>query len=152
MRPVAHPRVVVARGSHNVKSSVRAVVFAPDESRYEWVQRELVQEEIVIQTGRGVSHIIAALVDDPPPRPQILVVDFDALGPGEIMELHTVREHGWTGTIFALGKVPVGIRKSLRIEQTLATLVDNALRLAVAEIGFDRQTRRLPIVPPPATP
>ena len=145
MRPVAHPHVVFAKGSRSVTSSVRAVVYAPDDSRYEWVHRELSHEEIVIQVGRGVSHIIAALVDDPAPRPQILVVDFDALGPGEIMELHSVRERGWTGTIFALGKVPIGIRKSLRIEQVLATLVDNALRLAVAEIGFDKQTRRLPV-------
>jgi hypothetical protein len=150
MRPVAHPRVIFAKGSRAVTSSVRAVVYAPDETRYDWVHRELAHEEIVIQVGRGVSHIIAALVDDPAPRPQILVIDFDAIGPGEIMELHTVRERGWTGTIFALGKVPIGIRKSLRIEQVLATLVDNALRLAVAEIGFDKQTRRLPVMAPTA--
>jgi hypothetical protein len=141
-----HPHVVFAKGMRVVKSSIRAVVYAPDEARYDWVHRELSHEEIVIQVGRGISHIIAALVDDPPPRPQILVIDFDAIGPGEIMELHTIRERGWTGTIFALGKVPIGIRKSLKIEQVLATLVDNALRLAVAEIGFDKQTRRLPVL------
>lgn len=148
MRPVAHPRVVFAKGMRSVKSSVRAVVYAPDEERYEWVRRELAHDDIMIQVGRGISHIISALVDDPPPRPQILVVDFDAIGPGEIMELHAIRERGWTGTIFALGKVPVGIRKSLRIEQVLATLVDNSLRLAVAEIGFENQTRRLPVLTP----
>ena len=127
-----------------MKSLVRAVIYAPVEARAEWIERELRGEEIVIQIGRGVTDIISALTEDPPPRPQILVVDFDALGPGEILELHTIRDQGWTGTIFAIGKVPVGIRKSLRIEQVLSQR-DNSLRNAVSEIGFDAQTRRLPI-------
>jgi hypothetical protein len=99
----------------------------------------------MIQTGRGIAHVIAALVVDPAPRPQILVIDFDALHPAEILELHTIRDQGWCGTIFALGKVPVALRKSLRIEQVLDTQRENALRSAVGDVGFDAQTRRLPI-------
>jgi len=146
MRPNPHPRVVFAKGTRVVKNAVRAVVYSPNEARAEWVERELAHEELMIQICRGVREIIAALVDDPAPRPQILVVDFDALDPGAILELHSIRERGWTGTVFALGKVPVGIRKSLHIEQVLATLVDNTLRIAVAEIGFEKQTRRLPVL------
>lgn len=128
-----------------MKSMVRAVVYAPVEARAEWVERELHGEEIVIQIGRGVADVISALTDDPPPRPQILVVDFDAIHPGEILELHAVRERGWTGMIFALGNVPPDLRRSLRIEEVLTKLRDNALRGAVSEVGFDAQTRRLPI-------
>ena len=129
------------------KHAVHAMVYAPTAARAEWIVAELAREDIAIQTGRGITEVISALVDEPPPRPQVLVVDFDALGPGELLELHTIRDQGWCGTIFAIGKVPVGIRKSLRIEQVL-TQRDNALRDAVSEIGFDAKTRRLPIFAP----
>ena len=128
-----------------MKSSVRAVVYAPVASRSAWVEGELVREEIVIQTARTITEVIAALVDDPAPRPQILVIDFDAMSAAEVLELHSIRDRGWFGTIFAIGRVPIGLRKSLRIEQVLGSLVDNALRVAVSEVGFDAQTRRLPI-------
>jgi hypothetical protein len=125
---------------------VRAVVYAPVATRRQWAERELIGEEIVTRIGRSITEVIAMLVDEPAPRPQILVVDFDSLHPGEILELHAIRDRGWTGTIFALGKVPHELRKSLRIEQVLGKLVDNALRVAVSDVGFDAQTRRLPIV------
>ena len=128
-----------------MKPAVRAIVFAPVAKRSEWIERELVREEIMIQTARSIVEVIAAVVDDPPPRPQILVVDFDSISAAEVLELHSIRERGWFGTIFALGKVPVELRKSLRIEQVLGSLVDNSLRVAVSEVGFDAQTRRLPI-------
>jgi len=145
MRPNPHPRVVFAKGTTSMKPAVRAIVFAPVAKRSEWIERELVREEIMIQTARSIVEVIAAVVDDPPPRPQILVVDFDSISAAEVLELHSIRERGWFGTIFALGKVPVELRKSLRIEQVLGSLVDNSLRVAVSEVGFDAQTRRLPI-------
>ena len=145
MRSNRHPRVVFAKGTRAVRNLVRAVVYAPAASRADWVERELMREEIVIQTARGVTEVIAALVDDPAPRPQILIVDFDALSAAEVLELHAIRDRAWFGTIFAIGKVPVGLRKSLRIEHVLGSLVDNTLRRAVSEVGFDAQTRRLPI-------
>jgi hypothetical protein len=145
MRSNPHPRLVFAKGTRVAKNAVRAVVYAPGESRAKWIEHELEHEEILIQVGRGIREVIASLVDDPPPRPQILVIDFDAIPAGELLELHSVRERGWTGTIFAIGKVPVSIRKSLRIEQVLSTRVESALRVAVTEVGFDTQTRRLPI-------
>jgi hypothetical protein len=120
-------------------------VYAPEADRADWIERELRHEDIMIQIGRGITDVIASLVDDPAPRPQILVIDFDAMHPGEVLELHSIRERGWTGTIFAIGKVPVGIRKSLRIEQVLGVLVDSSLRIAVTDVGFDAKTRRLPI-------
>ena len=126
------------------KALVHAIVFAPVEERAEWIERELTSEEIVVQTGRSVRDVIAALVEDPAPRPQILVIDLDALDPGQVLELHSIREQGWCGTIFALGKVPPELRRSLRVELVPA-MVDNVLRLAIAELGFDAKTRKLPI-------
>jgi hypothetical protein len=137
--------VVFAKGTHTIKSFVRAVVYAPIASRADWIERELDSEEIVVEHARNVRDIVNLVLQEGLPRPQILVVDFDALTGAEVLELHAIRERGWFGTIFAIGKVPVALRKSLRIEQVLATLVDNALRGAIAEVGFDATTRRLPI-------
>jgi hypothetical protein len=145
MRSNPHPRIVFGKGSTRVAvKTIRAVVYAPSPERATWIEGELAREDIMIQNSRGIAHVISALTEDPTPRPQILVIDFDALDPGEVLELHTIREQGWFGTIFALGKVPVGIRKSLRIEQVLDTLRENALRAAVSDVSFDAKTRRLP--------
>ncbi|MBA3503996.1 MAG: hypothetical protein M4D80_23535 [Myxococcota bacterium] len=144
MRSNPHPRLVIAKDTG--LATVRAVVYAPGSGRAEWIERELEHDEILLQIGRSITEVIASLVDDPPPRPQILVIDFDVLPAGELLELHSVRERGWTGTIFAIGKVPVSIRKSLRIEQVLSTPVDYALRGAVTDVAFDAKTRRLPII------
>jgi hypothetical protein len=140
MRSNPHPRIVFGRGTTRVvsKSAVRAVVYAPAADRAAWIEQELVPEDISIQMGRGIADVISALLDEPAPRPQILVIDFDALPAAEILELHTIRDQGWCGTIFALGK-------SLRIEQVLDTHRENALRAAVGDVGFDAKTRRLPI-------
>lgn len=133
----SHPRVVLGKGTR-----FRAVVYAPIGSRSAWIEKELAREEIAIETAFDVADVIECVLDS---RPQIVVLDFDALTRAEILDLHRIRERSWFGTIFAIGKVPVGLRKSLRIEQVLPSLVDNSLRTAVAEIGFDAQTRRLPI-------
>jgi hypothetical protein len=142
-----HPQIALCRKTTRdiAKNAVCAVVYAPESERATWITKELEREDISIQTTRGVSEVIAALIDEPAPRPQILVIDFDALHPAELLELHTVRDQGWCGTIFALGKVPVGLRKSLRIEQVIDTQRENALRNAVGDVGFDAKTRRLPI-------
>ena len=146
MRPNPHPRVIFAKGTRSVsKTAVLAVVFAPEARTAAWIERELAREEIVVQTARTVTEVIAAVVDDPPPRPQIVIIDFDSLDAGAIVELHAIRERGWFGTILAIGKVHAGFRKSLRIDQVLGQ-VDNSLRAAIASVDFDAQTRRLPIL------
>jgi len=109
-------------------------------------ERELAGDDVVIQVARNLAHVIAAVIDDPPPRPQILVIDLDTVTAGELLELHTIRESAWFGTIFAIGKVPAELRKSLHIQQVIGSLVEGALRRAVSEIGFNTQTRQLPVI------
>lgn len=146
MHPNQHPRVVYGKAARG-KPAVRVVVYAPVSSRAAWIEKELTGDDFVMQVCRSVRDVIAALVDDPVPRPQVLVVDFDALDAGEVLELHSARDRGWCGTIFAVGRVPMTLRRSLHIEQVLGVLVDNALRLAVADVGFDAATRRVPVLP-----
>lgn len=119
---MSHSRIVRARGTPGMKVSgevMRAMVYSPDAEREEWIYTELAREHIVVQTARSVDVVVAALVDDPPPRPQILIADFDQITAGELLHLHSVRTQGWFGHIIALGKVPLALRTSLRIDRVL---------------------------------
>jgi hypothetical protein len=54
-------------------------------------------EPLTLQLARSVKQVVSALVEDPPSRAAILIADFDAIAPGDVMELHTIRERGWFG-------------------------------------------------------
>ncbi len=123
------------------------MVHAACSHRSLWIEKELGRANAVMQIGRHVEHVVSALIEDPPPRPQVLVVDFDAIKPIELLQLHSVREHGWCGRIIGLGVVPPALRASLGIERVLNTPFDaDRLRDAVAEIGFEAQTRAIPVM------
>jgi len=149
----SHPRVY-ARGTspQTAVSSglkLRVIVHAANDQRTEWVENELSRANALIQYGRTVDNIVAALTEDPPPRPQVLVVDFDAIAPADLFHLHAIRELGWCGRIIGLGVVPNPLRTSLGIERVLNTpLRTHTLRDAVCELetGFDAMTTRIPVV------
>lgn len=123
------------------------MVHAANAHRSLWVEKELGRVNAVIQLGRHVEHVVSALIEDPPPRPQVLVVDFDAISSVDLLQLHAIREHGWCGRIIGLGVVPPPLRASLGIERVLNTPFDaNSLRDAIAEIRFDAQTKAIPVM------
>lgn len=123
------------------------LVHAASSHRALWVEKELGRLDAVLQIGRHVAHIVSALVEDPPPRPQVLVVDFDAMSAIDVMQLHAIREHGWCGRIIGLGVVPPPLRASLGIERVLNTPFDsNSLRDAVVEIDFEKKTQAIPVM------
>ncbi len=141
----SHPRVYPQQPSSAPR--VRVMVHAARAHRAAWVEKELGRLNAVIQIGHHVEHVVSALIEDPPPRPQVLVVDFDAIEPIELLQLHAVREHGWCGRIIGLGVVPPALRASLGIERVLNTPFDaDTLRDAVAEIGFEAQTKAIPVL------
>src|SRR5881394_328234 len=77
-----------------------AVCYAPDDVIASWVEDELAQDASArIQIARSMSAVIQALIHDPTPRPRVLIVDVDALDPGELMELHSLRQLGWFGSL-----------------------------------------------------
>ena len=122
------------------------LVYAPSPSRATWVETELEHKEVMVQIGFSIEHVVSALVEDPPPRPQILVADFDDMNPGEVMHLHVLREQGWFGRIIALGSLPPALRTSLGIECVIdAPFVRDSLRDAITSDGFVNQTTKLPI-------
>ncbi|HEY4179763.1 MAG TPA: hypothetical protein VGM90_23135 [Kofleriaceae bacterium] len=139
---------VFARGTRESVKMVeptRVVVFAPTESLTKWIDAELVATGNLVQSARSMSAVVSSLVDDPTPRPQVLVLDVDGTQPGDLMYLHLVRERGWCGRIIGLGMVPPALRLSLGIERVLNTpYAQGTLRHAIDDIGFSNTTRRIP--------
>jgi len=150
MATPVHPRVQT-RVSRDTRAGagpqLRILVYTPSESRASWVEAELAVDTVMVQIGHSVEHVVSALVEDPPPRPQVLVADFDALEPGELMHLHVLREQGWFGRIVALGDVPATLRSSLSIEHVIdAPFANGALRDMIASSRYSNCTAKLPIL------
>lgn len=126
-------------------TTVRAIVYVVDPARREWVEEELVEEPITLQIARTAEQIVSALIDDPPPRAQILIVDVDSASPVDLLQLHQVRERGWFGAIVALGAVPAPLRSSLSIAHVLAPpFRRHMLRNTIARTGIALPTTRMP--------
>jgi len=139
---------ILARGTRRNLSTpaVRVVMFAPNPQRASWIESELDRPTVVRQIARTVEQIVCALIEDPTPRPQVLVVDLDAVTPGDLLYLHIVRERGWCGRIIGLGVVPPALRASLGIERVLNTpFVRDSLADAIQEIGFHATTKKIPV-------
>ena len=144
-----HPNTF-ARGTRTTTQrrdpALRVIVYAPAEQRAAWIDSELGRLEALVQIARSVAQIIDALVEDPPPRPQVLVVDLDSIAPGDLLYLHLIRERGWCGRIIGLGTAPQALRSSLGIERMLNTpFVRDSLSDAINEIGFHAMTKKIPL-------
>ncbi|HEY0479052.1 MAG TPA: hypothetical protein VGD37_16150 [Kofleriaceae bacterium] len=125
----------------------RVLVYAPSQARATWVESELQHDDVMLQIAFSIDHVVSALVEDPPPRPQILVADFDDINPAEVLHLHVLREQGWFGRIIALGSLPVALRISLQVECVLDTPVArDALRDVITSNGFAAKTTKLPVL------
>jgi hypothetical protein len=124
---------------------VRVLVYAP--KRAAALEVELADKTVIIQIGFSVAQVVSALVEDPPPRPQILIADFDEMGAGEIMHLHVLREQGWFGRIIAIGYLPSALRSSLAVERVLTTpFTRDVLRDVLRNAGFAGPTTKLPVL------
>jgi hypothetical protein len=124
-----------------------AVVYAPAAGVGNWIESELARDSAMVQTARSMRGLIKALVEDPSPSPNLLIVDLDALSPADLMELHSIRHLGWFGTILALGHVPAALRDSLTIAQTLSPpYVQYQLHDAIIELRTPAPTVRIPVI------
>jgi hypothetical protein len=143
-----HPRV--RRRTTRDEPALRVIVFAPDTESLAWIETEVERIAALLQHGRNIEHVISALVEDPPPRPQVLIVDFDAISGGDLMQLHSIRERGWFGTIIGLGYVPPPLRASLSIDHVLrAPFALDSLAGLIRTIGFSAATVRMPVLSRP---
>jgi hypothetical protein len=146
--PVAQLRARgTRRGPDAPGEQIRTLIYAPEPTRAAWIESELARAPITvtIQVGRRVRTIVSALVKDPPPRPQLLIVDFDAITPGELLELHAIRDKGWSGRLIALGVVPRELRASLAVDHVLtAPFIRDSLLDCVAGTRHATQTVPMP--------
>lgn len=109
-----------------------------------WIEAELAGLGLSIQVARTVREAVAALTEDPPPRPQIMAADFDTLTAADVLQLHSIRESGWFGSLIALGKVSGALKTSLNIDRVLTRpLGREVLRKAVNQVGLDRPTAKM---------
>lgn len=124
---------------------LRVLIHARDARKLAWVEEEHAGLSVVVQIARSMDETVAALVDDPPPRPTLLVADFDSLSVAELLQLHVVRERGWFGSVFAIGKVSLALRRSLGIDRVFGIpLQKHALRSALGTLGsHDGATMRI---------
>jgi hypothetical protein len=126
---------------------IRTLVFAPESTRASWIERELSHAPITIQVGRSIRTIVAALLRDPPPRPQTLIIDLDAISPAELLELHAIREDGWFGRLIALGNVSDELRRSLGIDHVIEQpLIRDSLLDCVAGTRHAAVTTACPVM------
>jgi hypothetical protein len=140
---MAHPNLR-KKTAGDAGPTSRALVFARDELVISFIEDELVEDSVTIQISRSASQVVAALKEDPPPHPQILIADFDALDAAEALILHAIRE-AWYGSLIAIGEVAPDLIKSLNVERVLARpLVTNMVRDAVRALGLNRATTRIP--------
>jgi hypothetical protein len=65
----------------------RALLYVPDAFQETWIVSELTQLRISVQTARSVDQLVSALIEDPPPRPQLLFADLEAMSPAELLHL-----------------------------------------------------------------
>jgi hypothetical protein len=136
-----HPNTRTRSPSDN---NTRILVLVPDVT-VTWIEQEVAEQPITLQIARNVGHAVSALVEDPPPRATIFVVDFDAIGAAELLELHSIRERGWFGAVIGLGKVPAELKASLAIGHVLAQpLRRGALNTAISRAGVGLPTTKIP--------
>ena len=149
-----HPRIQ-ARGTRRDDilvpgEQIRTMIFAPEPTRAAWIESELSRApiSITIQVGRKVRTVVSALVRDPEPRPKVLIVDFDAVSPGELLELHAIREEGWAGRLIGLGTVTPELMDSLGVDHVLAPpLIRDSLLDCVAGTRHAATTVAMPLIP-----
>lgn len=125
---------------------VRVLLYSPAPARTAWIEGELADNRsVMMQIGFSIAQVVSALVEDPPPRPQILVADFDDMNPGEIMHLHVIREQGWFGRIIAVGDLPPTLVTSLAVECVLTPFARDALRDVITNSRFVAATTKMPV-------
>lgn len=152
---LSHPRLQ-ARGTDPGEKGpaettrLRALVYSPTSERLHAIVQELVGV-VAVQLGHSVSEVASALVEMPPPRPQVLVLDIDLVTAGELLHLHTLRERGWCGSIVAIGTVPAALARSLNIDHVVPfAMPPNTLREAIGATRFAAQTLQIPVLRVPA--
>ncbi|HEX5062437.1 MAG TPA: hypothetical protein VFV99_23860 [Kofleriaceae bacterium] len=104
-----------------------------------WIEHEMFGERVSVDFVDAVPDILTSLTLVPPPWPQLLIIDLDAIARAEVDQLATIREAGWPGMVIALGDPGVTVQRSLDIDIVVPrSLKCEQLRNALKELRSNR--------------
>ena len=131
----------------DIESDIRAVAFSRVSERRRWIENELGRCGRPTLIPQSIAELVQILLGETgAPRPQLLVIDLDALTAGELFHLHRIRERGWSGTLIVLGRVPPSLRVSLGVDRALLPpFVEDALSEVVARHVHGSNATTVPI-------
>jgi hypothetical protein len=122
----------------------RILVLGASPALTVWIEEEVAGLEVGVEVARSVQEAVEVLTEHPPPRPQIMAVDFAALDAAALPQLRELRRRGWAGTLIAIGEVPEKVERSLDVDHVLARpLGSEVFRKAVGQIGGERKTAKI---------
>lgn len=122
-------------------SQERILVFAPDPQVRVWIEHETFGEHYTVETVESIADILTCLTLVPPPWPQFLIVEVDAISREDAELLAAIRDGGWSGIAIAIGDPGKPLQRSLGIDIVLPRTLDYEL-LRDALKSF---TRKLPL-------
>lgn len=118
-RTISRSLVTQAAQTSGEPGPLGVVVYGASGGAHAWIDSELGVAGVAVQTCETIDVVIDAL-SAARSRPQVLIVDFDKVSTQELVRLHGLRQDGWFGTVFGLGRVPMALRRSLSIERVFA--------------------------------
>ena len=123
----------------------RVLIYAPDPEVRRWVEHELFAEAVNPHAVESLADVVTTLTLVPPPWPQILIIDADAIGPADLDLLRTIRESGWAGSVISIGEPSNGMQRCLDVDIALPrTFKSEMLRTAIKPI-VHRERPTIPI-------
>lgn len=93
-----HPNIIARPFCDSV------LIYSADAYIRQWMERELAETGVGIQVANKLDHVLAALIDDPPPRPQTLVIDIDTTRRIELARLAPAVAGTWRGRLIGIGE------------------------------------------------
>jgi hypothetical protein len=130
---VAAHRARPRRRPHDHKD--RILVLASDPAVRLWVDHDTFGEPVSVEFVDTLADIITTLTLVPPPWPQFLIVDVDAISCSDFDLIAAIREAGWAGAVIAVGNACEELQRALGTDLVLPrTFECERLRNAIKRV------------------
>jgi hypothetical protein len=130
---VAAHRARPRRRLHDHKD--RILVLASDPAVRLWVEHDTFGEPVSVELVDSLADIVTTLTLVPPPWPQFLIIDVDAVSRWDFGLVAAIREAGWAGAVIAVGNPCEELQLALAIDLVLPrTFECERLRNAIKRV------------------
>jgi DNA-binding response OmpR family regulator len=137
---VAAHRARPRRALHD--NNDRILVLASDPAIRRWVEHETFGERASVEFVDALADIVATLTLVPPPWPQFLIIDVDAISADELALLAAIREAGWAGSVIAVGHASEALQLAIGTDLVLPrTFEYERLRHAIKHVRSYARSR-----------